>query len=251
MRQTGFFHHIGTLLLLAATVLLIITDISAPVVNDISILRVELNGNNRGSLSSSFDDSSSRITFGTFGYCLQDTTGNGDDACSRSQVGYDPAAVVTSQVQSVDFSSNAATALRALTRVMILHPIATGLAFIAFLLALGAGVLGGLLASLVSLLTFLVTLVALVCDFVAFGIVRNEVNDLFDDDDNNGTAAASAHWGPAAWTLLASAICSFLATFVVFFTCCSARIHRRREARGVAKAEGYVPPPTTRRRRWF
>ena len=30
MYHTGFFHHIGTFLLLAATVLLIVADISAP-----------------------------------------------------------------------------------------------------------------------------------------------------------------------------------------------------------------------------
>lgn len=37
-----FVHHIGTLLLLVATVLLIVVDITAPVVNNISILKVDL-----------------------------------------------------------------------------------------------------------------------------------------------------------------------------------------------------------------
>ncbi|KAI1140177.1 pali-domain-containing protein [Hypoxylon sp. FL0543] len=235
MRQTGFFHHIGTFLLLAATVLLIITDISAPVVNGISMLRVDLN--TRQTSSTNFPS----LTFGTFGYCVRDTTASGQDFCSQSHVGYNPASVVEQNVQNVDFSDASTDTSKALTRVMILHPIATGLAFIAFLLALGAGVIGSLLASLVSLLTFIVTLVALICDFVAFGIIKAEVNNA-----NNGSRAV---WGAASWTILVSAICSFLATFIVFFTCCSARIHRRRETRTKDVPDGYGTP--ARRRRWW
>jgi hypothetical protein len=57
---TGFFHHIGTFLLFSATVLLIITCISAPVVHDLALLKVELGGDNHGST----------VAFGTFGWCL-------------------------------------------------------------------------------------------------------------------------------------------------------------------------------------
>ncbi|KAI0137794.1 pali-domain-containing protein [Hypoxylon sp. NC0597] len=236
MRQTGFFHHIGTFLLFSATVLLIITDISAPVVNGISMLRVDLDS--RATSSNSWPS----LTFGTFGYCVRDTTASGQDFCSRSHVGYDPVSIVEQNVQDVDFSDAATDTSKALTRVMILHPIATGLAFIAFLLALGAGVIGSLLASLCSLLTFIVTLIALICDFVAFGIIKSEVN--------NADNGSRAEWGAASWTILVSAICSFLATFIVFFTCCSARLHRRREARVVKDVpDGYGAP--ARRRRWW
>jgi len=58
MATTGFFHHIGTFLLFAATILLIVTCISSPVVNDLAILKVDLKG-----------DSQQHVTFGTFGYC--------------------------------------------------------------------------------------------------------------------------------------------------------------------------------------
>ncbi|KAI2775648.1 pali-domain-containing protein [Daldinia loculata] len=237
MRQTGFFHHIGSFLLLAATVLLIITDISAPVVNSISMLRVNLDDRNTS------PGGPPAVTFGTFGYCVKDTTASGQDFCSRSHVGYDPATIVQNNVQNVDFSDYAADTSKGLTRVMILHPIATGLAFISFLLALGAGIVGSLLASLFSLLTFIVTLVALVCDFVSFSIIRSEVNR-----SGNGS---HAEWGAASWTILVSAICSLLATFIVFFTCCSARMHKRRDTRSGAKdvPESYGAP--ARRRRWW
>jgi hypothetical protein len=74
MARTGFIHHIGTFFLLAATVLLIITDISAPVVSDISLLRIELSSNGRSSLFHDDDDRFPAITFGTFGYCTMDVT---------------------------------------------------------------------------------------------------------------------------------------------------------------------------------
>lgn len=64
MARTGFFHHIGTFLLLAATVLLIVVDISAPVVNNISLLRVELANGGAGREST--------VSFGTFGHCILD-----------------------------------------------------------------------------------------------------------------------------------------------------------------------------------
>lgn len=49
-----------------------------------------------------------------------------------------------------------ASTANALTHVMILHPVACGLNFIAFLLAVGASVVGSFLASMTALLAFLV-----------------------------------------------------------------------------------------------
>lgn len=88
----GFFHHIGTFLLFAATILLVrkllsicscsakvhgefradtvctqvITTISAPVVHDIGLLKVNL-----GNATSSHQ---TEVVFGTFGYCVTDTS---------------------------------------------------------------------------------------------------------------------------------------------------------------------------------
>jgi hypothetical protein len=67
MGAIGFLHHIGTFLLFSATVLLIITCISAPVVNDLALLKVELGG----------DNSRSTVTFGTFGYCENNINNSG------------------------------------------------------------------------------------------------------------------------------------------------------------------------------
>ena len=53
----GFFHSVGAFLLLAACVLLIITTVSAPVVNHIYLLKVVL-------------PSGDQVNFGSFGYCI-------------------------------------------------------------------------------------------------------------------------------------------------------------------------------------
>ena len=74
MSPTGFILYTGTFFPSAATVLLIITDISAPVVSDISLLKIELGRNERSSLFSDDDDRIPSITFGTFGYCVKDFT---------------------------------------------------------------------------------------------------------------------------------------------------------------------------------
>ena len=64
---------------------------------------------------------------------------------------------------------------------MILHPVAAGIAFLAFLMALGSGFFGSLLAAFTSLVTFVVTVVVLICDFVLFALIRDNVNDQDSD----------------------------------------------------------------------
>jgi len=240
MAVTGFFHHIGTFLLLIATILLIITDISAPVVKNIAIMKINLGNSTAGHHTS--------VVFGTFGHCILDTQAGDSSAnvdfCTRSQVGYSPADVM-SDSEGTDFSDYARDTTRTLTKVMILHPIATGIVFIAFILSLGAGVVGSFLAALVALLAFIVTVVVLITDFVLFSIIRSNVND-----DNRGS---EAFYSTAMWTLLAAAVCTLIATVVVFFTCCSDRLHERRTRSRAVKDPAYVSPPVTtrRRRRWF
>lgn len=148
MANTGFFHHIGTFLLLTAAVLLIITCISAPVVNDLAIFKVDLVDSRTG-----FE----HVAFGVFGWCKYG--GPQADECSPHQIGYAPAKVMES-VEGRAWSDDAADATQRLTKSLVLHPIACSLNFLAFLLASGASVVGSLLASLVAGLAFLVTVIA-------------------------------------------------------------------------------------------
>lgn len=257
MAITGLFHHFGTFLLFAAAILLLITTISAPVINDISMLKV--------TLTNFTDLRNSSVTFGTFGHCVLDvapvkyvtiqpsflmtsatitiltSSSTDQDYCSGRSIGYSPAHIMAS-IDGTDFSTAGSNTADGLTRVMILHPICCGLAFIAFLLALGAGLIGGLLASIVSAITWILTLVVMATDFTAFGIIKNNVN-------KDGTGS-HAKFGVGMWTVLAAMILLFFATFLVFFTCLSKRKHRH-DTKVTKHEAGYANGTTTTKRRFW
>jgi len=236
MANTGFFHHVGTFLLFAAFVLMLIASISSPVVNDISMLKVTL-ANQTGHHNSS-------VTFGSFGHCVLDvaTTHNhtGTDSCSNRTIGYSITKTMAT-IDSTHFSNAASDTANSLTNVMILHPIGCFLAFVACCLALGAGFFGSLLASIVASVAWLVTIVVMATDFALFGIVKNHVNG-----DGSGS---HAKFGVAMWCVLAAMVALFFGSFVVFFSCCSARRQRTRGEKFSA-GKSYGSPPATRRRFW-
>ncbi|KFX97051.1 hypothetical protein O988_05050 [Pseudogymnoascus sp. VKM F-3808] len=220
----GIFHHFASFLLLAACILLLITTITAPVIDRMSILRVD------------FADGR-HVNFGTFGYCIFDDQGS---SCTKSHIGYSPVPYLDSE-HAGDYGSASKNTADALTRVMVLHPVACGLAFLAFLASLGASIFGSLCAALISSVAWLVTLVVLITDFVAWGIVKKKVND-----DGNSHAT----YREGIWTLLAAFVVLFLGTILVLLTCCSGRREKRRGGRKVEPA--YVEGPgAPHRRRWY
>lgn len=233
MARTGLFHHVGTFLIFAAAILLLITTISAPVIGDIAILKVTLTN------SSAIRHSS--VTFGTFGHCILDVApaSTDQDYCYPKHIGYNPATIMEG-IDQTTFNTASIDTTKALTRVMILHPIACGLAFIAFLLALGAGVCGAIFAAMVAAVTWLITVVAMACDFALFGIIKNHVNK-----DGSGS---HAFYTVGMWTILAAMICLFFGTIIVLFTCLSKRMHRKDNRASKAGDAGYATQ--TRRHFW-
>lgn len=236
MARTGLFHHIGTFLVFAAFVLLLIASISSPVINDISMLKVTLTNQTHLRNSS--------VTFGSFGHCVLDVAPveTDQDYCSKRSIGYQPASVMAN-IDGTHFSGAASNTADGLSNVMVLHPVACALSFIAFCLALGSGIFGALLASIFSAIAWLITLVVMATDFVMWGIVKNHVND-----DKSGSHAV---FGVAMWCVLAAMVALFFGTFVVLFSCCSARRHRRSERVGGAKSYANEGPTTTTRRRFW
>jgi len=236
MAKTGIFHHVGTFLLFAASILLLITTISAPVVNDIAILKVTLT--NRS------DIRNSAVTFGTFGHCVLDVApaSSDNDWCTSKKIGYNPA-VIMEGIDNTNFNHASVDTTKALTRVMVLHPVACGLAFIAFLFALGAGFCGAIFAAFVAAIAWIVTVVVMACDFVLFGIIKNHINK-----DGSGSHAV---YSTGMWTILAAMILLFLATFIVLATCCSARMHKNSSKNLKHADAGYANGTTTTRRRFW
>jgi len=237
MHPTGPLHWVGVLFILAASILLLITTISAPVINDIALLKVTLTN------SSAIRHSS--VTFGTFGYCVLDVApANTDqDYCSGRSIGYSPANIMHA-IDGTGFSTAASATADGLTNTMILHPIACGLAFVAFLLSIGAGVIGSLLGAVVAAIAWIITLVAMAIDFTLFGIIKDHVNG-----DGSGSVA---FFDVGMWTILAAMILLFFGMFIVLFTCFSARRARKRGAYNSKYAtDGHHTTTTTTRRRRF
>lgn len=237
MAQTGFFHHVGTFLLFAAFVLLLVTSISSPVINDLSMLKVKLTNGTSHHHSS--------VSFGSFGYCVINAasssgSSNTRDFCSGSSIGYKPI-VIMERVDGVSFSHASRDTADSLTNAMILHPIACAIAFIAFLLALGAGFIGSIFAAMVAAVAWIVTVVVMAIDFALFAIVKNKVN--------GDSSSSHAKYGPAMWTVVGAMIALFFGMAIVLFTCCSSRLHRNRNTSKTAEA-GYTGRTTTRRRFW-
>jgi uncharacterized membrane protein len=143
-------------------------------------------------------------------------------------------------IEGDSFSTASGDTASRLTKVMVLHPIVCGIAFLAFLTSLGAGVRGSLLASLISALAWLLSVVVLAMDFVLFGIVRYNVNTDFTD--------SVANYSAGMWTMVVAMICLFFATFIVFFSCCSTHMHRRSDRN--SKADSTYAPDASQRRFW-
>ncbi|EGY13347.1 hypothetical protein VD0002_g5495 [Verticillium dahliae] len=230
MGVLALVNHFGTFLLFLAMVLLIVSSITAPTVNSLSLFSVNL-GSDSGDIS-----------FGTFGYCVHDVRGRG---CSRTSIGYSPTSILR-EVDGTDFSDWTESTSKALTNVMILHPIGAGIAFVGFALSLGSSFFGSFLSSLVAGITFVVTVAALACDFVWMDLVRRRINRR----DNGGNPDSHAYYDAALWCVLASAICSLLATIILFFTCCTGRVNRKRAER--RKADYHSPPAVAHtRHHWW
>lgn len=163
---------------------------------------------------------------------------SGDDICISSRVGYSPLDA-TRSLTTINGTTYVRTTARALTRVMVLHPIAAVLSFLDFLSALAAGVMGNSLACLFSIVASVVAALAMVSDFVLFGMVRAVVNQEW-------RGRGSARFGVAMWCVLAGAICAFVGTLGVLGACCTGRSRRRRrrdaEKAGVMTAAGSGAP---------
>jgi len=223
MVHRGF--HVGTVMLFIATVLLVISSISSPVTSDIGLMKITLNN------ATTIRHSS--VNFGTLGFCILDVPPDNtdQDSCGPKGVKYDIAGEIAA-LGLPAFGHAQGSSLNGLTGVLILHEVAAGIAFIAFLLALVSHRIGFLLAAAVAFLAFLITLIAMAVDFALFGVVKAHVH--------NANMGMSAAYGVGTWTCLAAFVVLFFATFT---TCCACVTGRREKRSTVAT--------TSTRRGWW
>jgi len=162
----------GAFFCFAAMVLLIFVSVSVPVWNDVSFLDSIIAGK--------------MVRFGVWGY-----TG------SATKVGYSINGPLPLHDQLLE-----TTALRNLTDMLVLHPVAAGLSFLAFAFGIwGAATysrLGTILMTLISALAFLVTVIAFSIDMILFNIIGSRIR--FDAPGNR------AHLSNAIWLTLSALI---------------------------------------------
>jgi len=229
------FHHIGTFLLLAAWVLLLVTSISSPVINDISLAKVVLTNKS--------DIRNSSVTFGAFGYCVLDVApaSTDQDYCISSRIGYKPA-VVMGDIDGTNFNAVAHSTVDGLTNALVLIPVAAGVGFIAFLIAILPTWVSSLIASLVAIIAFIISLVAMAISFSIFGVIKNNVNR-----DGSGS---HAYYGVGQWLLLAATLALLFGSVITFCSCCTSRNSRKSAKYNGDKYNGNGVA-TTGRRKWF
>lgn len=222
-------HYVGTFMLLVATIFMVVASIGPPAVNALNLLNIDFRGVN---------GPNNRLYFGVFGYCWSGegyvlsfshhshehtTNTQNSGGCSGPRVGYSPGGLVDG-IDGIDIGTAAERTMRGLSHAFILHPIAGGVSFIAFILSLKTGFLN-LITTLVAVFAFILAIINLAIDFSCFVVIRHDVND--------DSARARAMFGPAIWLVVGAAIANLIGAVIVFVTCCAGRRRKRYENRKI------------------
>ncbi|CAH7676260.1 actin cortical patch SUR7/pH-response regulator pali [Phakopsora pachyrhizi] len=235
----------GTIVLLAATIILGLVSLSPPFDSRINFLEENVDA----SISSL--NRTGTIRMGVFGYCILESSGV--EVCSDPAIGYslDPITLLGLKdlkfMRLNDFIKLNDSTVLTITRALVLHPIAAGLAGLSFI----AGIISHsqdlsrtcwiqFLTSIASTVTFL----ALIFDVIFFSVIKSRLNsgaaDKVPRNDENLSFIEKAKlrigigvWLTLiAWLLLSFSGCVFCLGRCLF--CCS---NGRRKARGYKEAE--------------
>jgi len=197
-----------------AFLLLLLVTLSVPIIKSIYLFDIVAAVSvGSGVISASVHDT---VRFGIFGWCSSPvaakilTVNLSDGAqCSKHHLGF----TVSSQLESVLSSINEKDLVdvmqKALSVVLVLHPVACGITFLALVLSLLAvllrhtrfwdflAVATGSLASLLTTLVFII-------DIIFVAIAKHKLHSETHGD-------ATAGFGNAVWMTLVAAICTWIA----------------------------------------
>lgn len=185
-------HIAGIVTLFIAFALSFLVSLSLPHVRVFDIVRTSVDGSNFSDVGSG---AASQIRLGIWGYCIE-AAGNGDWNCVNTGYAY-----------SLDISDQNIGS--SWTRGLVIHPIATAILFIAFVLGCFQSLFILLLASLAALLGSTLTLIAFACDIALFVRFKSRIGNI--DNVNEDTDP-----GPAFWMTLVSLVLAFVGAFLVF-----------------------------------
>ncbi|BGP14983.1 hypothetical protein JCM10213_007213 [Rhodosporidiobolus nylandii] len=200
----------GTIVVLAATVLLVLVSVSVPLLKSIWFLKATID------TSVGSTDIKGEITLGAWGYCVGDT-------CTSAKLGYSLDAAELFGI-SEKISGISTSVLKWVTYLMILHPIAAGFGAISTIFGLLAhirGFAGTALTTCFASFAATFSLLAFIFDIVVFVIAKQRIE--------SSSVGGSAQLGAAVWMTLAAMIMFGLSG--CFFGCGACVIRKRRASR--------------------
>jgi len=221
-------------LLFSAFLLLLLVSLSVPIIKDIFIFRLYANVS-AGIFNAS---ATGNVRFGVWGYCIsainvsvagisQDTS---SEQCSKPKLGYDFDDNVKRALNVSGVNSSAIS--RALAAVLVLHPIACGLTFLAFLTSLfilrwrggGSSRVASIFTLVIGLIAALLTTVVFLIDVIMVAVVRNRIRDETDGD-------VTGTWGNGVWMTLGATV----ALWAALVGACVGFIRGPRKPRGTER----------------
>ncbi|KAK6511317.1 hypothetical protein TWF481_000238 [Arthrobotrys musiformis] len=209
-RTFTILHFTATISLIISSILLLIITLSGQIWRDYSLMTVVLKNGSAFEVIPFSRDRDSYVTYGTFGYCIQNIDlgqGYQKQSCSDPTVGYAITEIQTSIDGTKFFENN--KGLDSLTKVMILHPIGCVLAFIACLFGARSGYLRSIWSMVLTLVVWVMTTVAMGIELYVFIIMHEHIS-------SKEIGGGSRPWlGPALWSLVVTFI--FL-TYAVLVT---------------------------------
>ncbi|KAI0302967.1 hypothetical protein BC826DRAFT_323054 [Russula brevipes] len=159
----------GTLFLSFAFILSLLVAISLPALPTLDIARCHFTGGTAPHVSTN-TESINQIRFGVWAYCIYDAQ-TSHRTCIDQGHGY--SVQLLSATDDITLGSGA-------TRGLAVHPVATGVIFIALLLSLSSRFTLALLSSLLSFAAALLTVIAFAIDISLYTIVHSKVHRLGD-----------------------------------------------------------------------
>ncbi|KAL1667735.1 actin cortical patch SUR7/pH-response regulator pali [Schizophyllum commune] len=200
---------ISPLLTFPAFILLLLVSLSTPIIKSIHLFSVtsELSTNVFGADVGV----SGYANFGVWGYCTSNIEISVDNAstdtgevCSETKLGYTFDQTV---MEALGVSDLQDTISKVTTAALVLHPIACGLTFLAFLVSVlmvcrgrdGPARLPSICSLLWGIFAAVLTTAVFLIDIIFVAIVRNKVRDKSDDQ-------VDLHFDAAIWMVLAAAV---------------------------------------------
>lgn len=138
-----------------------------------------------------------------------------ETSCTSPKIGF----AISAMINRLASGTNVTDKYDALTKAMIIHPLAALLSFIAFLISLFSNRFGFVFVNIASGIAGLFTFLVFLVDVLIFSFIRLEVNKV---------SGVSASYGPAFAFVVVAFFCLVVAQFFSFWQCCCGRSRRER-----------------------